>query len=75
VVHLQVECGGYDDGNDSNSLRHDPMFRLGVGRKPFEPEDEPKPSFKHPKSSFSSFSQAIMQLLLGDQQVHSELLL
>ncbi len=30
---------GYDDGNDSNSLRHDPMFRLGAGRKPFEPED------------------------------------
>jgi hypothetical protein len=30
---------GYEDSNDSNSLRHDPMFRLGAGRKPFESED------------------------------------
>ena len=29
-------ASGYEDGNDSNSLRHDPMFRLGAGRKPFE---------------------------------------
>ena len=31
-------ASGYEDGNDSNSLRHDPMFRLGAGRKPFDPE-------------------------------------
>ena len=29
----------YEDGNDSNLLRHDPMFRLGAGRKPFDPKD------------------------------------
>jgi hypothetical protein len=25
---------GYEDGNDSNCLRHDPMFKLGAGRWP-----------------------------------------
>lgn len=30
---------GYEDGNDSNSLRNDPMFRLGVDRKPFDPDE------------------------------------
>ncbi len=32
-------ASGYEDGNDSNSLRHDPMFRLGAGRRPFDPEE------------------------------------
>ena len=27
-------ASGYEDGNDCNSLRHDPVFRLGVGCKP-----------------------------------------
>jgi len=27
---------GYEDGNDSNCLRHDPMFKLGAGRLPFD---------------------------------------
>lgn len=31
----QIGCG-YEDGNDSNSLRHDPMFRLGAARLPFD---------------------------------------
>ena len=26
-------ASGYEDGNDCNSLRHDPVFRLGVGAK------------------------------------------
>ena len=30
----QIGCG-YEDGNDSNSLRHDPMFKLGATRLPF----------------------------------------
>ena len=29
----------YEDGNDSYLLRHDPMFRLGAGHKPFDPKD------------------------------------
>jgi Transposase DDE domain group 1 len=29
-------ASGYEDGNDCNSLRHDPVFRLGVGGKPFD---------------------------------------
>jgi len=32
-------ASGYEDGNDSQTLRHDPMFRLGAGRTPFDPED------------------------------------
>lgn len=31
-------ASGYEDGNDSNALRHDPMFRLGAGRRPFDPD-------------------------------------
>ena len=30
----QIGCG-YEDGNDANSLRHDPMFKLGLARLPF----------------------------------------
>src|SRR5256886_5062677 len=29
-------ASGYADGNDANSLRHDPMFKLGVERLPLE---------------------------------------
>ncbi len=32
-------ASGYEDGNDCNSLRHDPMFRLGVGCKPFDTDE------------------------------------
>jgi hypothetical protein len=31
-------ASGYADGNDANSLRHDPMFKLGVDRLPLAPE-------------------------------------
>ena len=31
----QIGCG-YEDGNDSNCLRHDPMFKLGADRLPFD---------------------------------------
>lgn len=34
----QIACG-YEDGNDCNALRHDPVFRLGVGRSPFDTDD------------------------------------
>lgn len=34
----QIACG-YEDGNDCNALRHDPVFRLGVGHRPFDTED------------------------------------
>lgn len=32
---LQMACG-YQDANDSNSLRKDPMFKLSVGRRPLD---------------------------------------
>jgi hypothetical protein len=32
----QIGCG-YADGNDANSLRCDPLFKLGLDRKPLDP--------------------------------------
>src|ERR1700692_3672207 len=29
-------AAGYADANDANSLRHDPMFKLGVERSPLD---------------------------------------
>ncbi|GGE79840.1 hypothetical protein GCM10008020_25790 [Massilia psychrophila] len=29
-------CCGKEAGNDSNNLRHDPMFKLGAARLPFD---------------------------------------
>lgn len=29
-------ASGYADGNDANSLRHDPVFKLGVDRLPLD---------------------------------------
>ena len=34
----QIACG-YEDGNDANTLRHDPMFKLGVGRPPLDEDN------------------------------------
>jgi hypothetical protein len=31
-------ASGYADGNDANSLRHDPLFKLGGERRPLDPE-------------------------------------
>ena len=33
-------ASGYADGNDANSLRHDPMFKLGVERSPLDAEQD-----------------------------------
>jgi Transposase DDE domain group 1 len=33
-------ASGYADGNDANSLRHDPLFKLGVERRPWDPEQD-----------------------------------
>jgi hypothetical protein len=30
-------ASGYADGNDANSLRHDPLFKLGLERRPLDP--------------------------------------
>jgi Transposase DDE domain group 1 len=31
-------ASGYADGKDANSLRHDPLFKLGIERRPLAPE-------------------------------------
>jgi hypothetical protein len=33
-------ASGYADGNDANSLRHDPLFKLSVERLPLEPAQD-----------------------------------
>jgi hypothetical protein len=33
-------ASGYADANDANSLRHDPLFKLGIERRPLEPEHD-----------------------------------
>src|SRR5712691_7985810 len=33
-------ASGYADGNDANSLRHDPVFKLGVGHLPLAPDQD-----------------------------------
>jgi hypothetical protein len=33
-------ASGYADANDANSLRHDPVFKLGVDRCPLDPEHD-----------------------------------
>ena len=33
-------AAGYADGNDANSLRRDPLFKLGVERLPLAPEQD-----------------------------------
>lgn len=35
----QIGCG-YADGNDANSLRSDPVFKLGLDRKPLDPDTD-----------------------------------
>jgi len=36
---FQVACG-YADANDANSLRNDPLFKMGAGRKPLDPHED-----------------------------------
>ncbi len=36
---IQLACG-YEDANDSNSLRKDPMFKLALGKKPLDEEQD-----------------------------------
>jgi Transposase DDE domain group 1 len=33
-------ASGYADANDANSLRHDPLFKLGVERRPLDPAQD-----------------------------------
>ncbi len=35
----QMACA-YADGNDANALRHDPMFKLGLDRRPLDPDQD-----------------------------------
>jgi hypothetical protein len=67
----QIGCG-YEDGNDSNSLRHDPMFKLGTGRLPFDADTALASAatisrFEHAASSkdIYRFSQALVEQFIA----------
>jgi hypothetical protein len=60
-------ASGYADGNDANSLRHDPLFKLGVERLPLEPDQNlaSAPTFSRLEHSVdrkdvSRFTQALV---------------
>jgi len=36
---FQVACA-YEDGNDANALRADPMFKLGIGHRPLDEDND-----------------------------------
>ncbi len=50
---FQVACG-YEDANDSNTLRHDPMFKLGAGHRPLDADQ----ALAH-ASTFTRLGQAL----------------
>ena len=67
----QIGCG-YEDGNDSNTLRHDPMFKLGTGRLPFDADTALASAatisrFEHAASSkdIYRFSQALVEQFIA----------
>jgi Transposase DDE domain group 1 len=35
---MEQIASGYADGKDANSLRHDPLCKLGVARRPLDPK-------------------------------------
>ena len=37
---IYQSASGYADGNDANSLRRDPLFKLGVERSPLDAEQD-----------------------------------
>lgn len=63
----QIACG-YEDANDANTLRHDPIFRMSVGRMPFDDDSSlSSPStisrFEHAMTpqDIYRFSQALVE--------------
>ena len=51
---FQTACG-HEDGNDSNSLRNDPLFKLANGRAPLSPDNNlaSAPTFSRLESCIS----------------------
>src|SRR5216110_108345 len=50
-------ASGYADGNDANSLRHDPLFKLSLERPPLEPAQDlaSAPTFSRLEHSVDHF--------------------
>lgn len=75
-------ASGYEDGNDCNSLRHDPLFRLAAGRHPFA-EDEALASgatlsrFEHAvrRADLYRFSKAMVEQFVAGFATPPKLLL
>ncbi len=64
----QQACA-YEDGNDANALRADPMFKLAVGRKPLDEANDlaSQPTFSRLENAATRKDVYHMSLALIDQ--------
>jgi len=64
----QQACA-YEDGNDANRLRADPMFKLAVGRKPLDQDNDlaSQPTFSRLENAATREDIYCMSLALIDQ--------
>lgn len=69
---FQVACG-YEDGNDANSLRQDPMFKLAVERKPLDADEHlaSGPTFSRLENAVTPQDMYRMAQAFVDQFIHS----
>ncbi|MDX8407507.1 MAG: IS1380 family transposase [Mariprofundaceae bacterium] len=67
------QASGYEDCNDSNDLRSDPMFKLAVGRKPLEEENDlaSQPTFSRLENAATSKDIYRMSRAMVDQFIAS----
>jgi len=69
----QQACS-YEDGNDANSLRHDPAFKLAVGRKPLDEDNHlaSQPTFSRLENAATRKDIYRMTLALVDHFISTE---
>ena len=68
----QISCA-YSDGNDANALRTDPMFKLGLDRKPLDEDSDlaSAPTISRLENAATSKDIYRMAKALGDQFIAS----
>ncbi len=70
---IYQQAAGYEDGNDANALRVDPMFKLAVGRKPLDEDTHlaSQPTFSRLENAASCKDIYRMTRTMVDQFVAS----
>ena len=68
----QISCA-YEDGNDANSLRTDPIFKMGLDRLPLDPKTDlaSAPTFSRLENAASSKDIYRLAKAFGDQFISS----